>query len=76
MHDTLHHSTPHTPHPTPRSEVWSTCEGDRPLLAQFCANDPDYLVKAASMLAPQVDGVDINFGCPQRIAKWVQSQPP
>jgi len=52
-----------------RREIFSTTLGDRPLLAQFCANDPEILIKAATMIAPYCDGVDINFGCPQRIAK-------
>ncbi len=42
---------------------------DRPLLAQFCANDPEILLDAARRVEPYVDGVDINLGCPQRIAK-------
>jgi tRNA-dihydrouridine synthase len=42
---------------------------DRPLLAQFCANDPDTLLAAARLVAPFVDGVDLNLGCPQRIAR-------
>ena len=52
-----------------RNEVFTTCEGDRPLLVQFCANDPEMLLQAAKIVAPHCDGVDINFGCPQRIAK-------
>ena len=36
---------------------------------QFCANDPEMLLQAAKIVAPHCDGVDINFGCPQRIAK-------
>lgn len=36
---------------------------------QFCANDPQYLVKAARLLESHCDAIDINFGCPQRIAK-------
>ena len=28
-----------------RSDVWSTCPADRPLLVQFCANDPAFLVQ-------------------------------
>lgn len=33
-----------------RSEHFTTCDGDRPLFAQFCANDPEILVKAAAIL--------------------------
>ena len=44
-------------------------EMDRPLLAQFCANDPETLLAAARHVEPYVDGVDINLGCPQRIAR-------
>jgi tRNA-dihydrouridine synthase 1 len=94
-----------------RDEHFTTCEGDRPLFVQFCANDPDVFVRAASMvqvcgracvcrwcaslaaaagaLCPppphhppthpprphpltrqaQADYIDLNLGCPQRIAK-------
>ncbi|WWC67207.1 uncharacterized protein I206_101114 [Kwoniella pini CBS 10737] len=43
--------------------------GDRPVFAQFCANDPEILLAAAQKLEHRVDAVDINFGCPQGIAK-------
>lgn len=52
-----------------RAEHFSTCPEDRPLLAQFCANDPDILLNAAKIVAPHVDGIDLNLGCPQRIAR-------
>ena len=52
-----------------REENFGTCpEEDQPLLAQFCANDPEVLLAAARYVEPYVDGVDINLGCPQRIA--------
>ena len=48
---------------------FTTCPEDRPLAAQFCGNEPQTLLKAARMVEDDVDAVDINFGCPQGIAK-------
>ena len=45
------------------------CQIDRPLIGQLCGHDPDTLEKAAKMIAPYVDAIDLNCGCPQGIAK-------
>jgi tRNA-dihydrouridine synthase 1 len=44
-------------------------EADRPLIAQVCGSDPAVVLQAARLLEPYVDGIDINCGCPQGIAR-------
>lgn len=52
-----------------RAENFTTHALDRPLAAQFCANDAALLVEAARLVQHCVDAVDLNLGCPQGIAR-------
>ncbi|KAI1460481.1 FMN-linked oxidoreductase [Annulohypoxylon moriforme] len=66
-----------TPTPTPTFALANSAaavgrgkaEGNRigevPTIAQFGANQPLELSRAASLAAPYVNGVDLNCGCPQ-----------
>ncbi|CAE7556591.1 DUS1L [Symbiodinium microadriaticum] len=47
---------------------FQTCPEDRPLVAHFCGNDPEVLLAAARHIADRVDAIDLNLGCPQRVA--------
>lgn len=52
-----------------RAEALQSCPEDRPLLMQFCGNDPKIILEAALIAQDHCDGIDINLGCPQAIAK-------
>jgi tRNA-dihydrouridine synthase len=55
--------------PTYLDSFFTTCAGDRPLIAQFCGNDPATVLQAARLVESRVDAVDLNLGCPQGIAR-------
>lgn len=52
-----------------REDALLSCPDDRPLVIQFCANDPEILLQASLLAQDHCDGIDINLGCPQAIAR-------
>ncbi|KAG9802212.1 tRNA-dihydrouridine synthase, partial [Aureobasidium melanogenum] len=52
-------------HPVARSSDFSTHDSEGPVIAQFASNDPVEFGRAAEMIGPWVNGVDLNCGCPQ-----------
>ena len=54
--------------PEYRKEEFQTIPEDRPLVAHFSANNPSELLAAAKLVEDQCDAIDLNLGCPQRIA--------
>ena len=72
LHSRLYHSTPSYPQqnfPAAQGTLDGHPSYDRPLIAQFCANDPAVFLASAKLIAPYVDAVDLNLGCPQGIAR-------
>lgn len=54
-----------------RKKAFQSCAEDRPSIAQLAGRDADAMVQAARMLedAGECVAVDVNLGCPQRVAK-------
>lgn len=51
-----------------RNEEFQVTPADRPLVAHFGANNPQTLLAAARHVARRCDAIDLNLGCPQRVA--------
>lgn len=67
------HAKMFTEKPKYRDKFWKVVDSmppeDRPLIAQFCGHDKHILLAAMQIVEHHVDGVDVNCGCPQGIAK-------
>lgn len=59
-----------------RYREFTTIPSDRPLVAHFSANDPMLLLQAAKLVESQCDAIDLNLGCPQRVAFQGTPLPP
>ncbi|ULU12359.1 hypothetical protein L3Y34_015579 [Caenorhabditis briggsae] len=67
---------------TYRRNALALVKADRPLVVQFCANKVDTFLAACRLVEDVCDGVDLNLGCPQMVAKrgrygsWLQDEIP
>jgi len=65
LHSTLFATSEHY-----RLDNFDASPQDRPLIAQFCGDDPATLLAAASLAQHgECDAIDLNCGCPQAIAR-------
>ncbi|PNS13739.1 hypothetical protein CAC42_3232 [Sphaceloma murrayae] len=52
-------------HPVARDSDFTTHASEGPLIAQFASSDPQEFARAAELIGPWVNGIDLNCGCPQ-----------
>ncbi|KAG8631766.1 hypothetical protein KVT40_000906 [Elsinoe batatas] len=52
-------------HPVARDSDFTTHTSEGPLVAQFASSDPEEFARAATLIGPWVNGIDLNCGCPQ-----------
>ncbi len=52
-----------------REQHFDPAPADEPLVAQLAGHDPPTVLRAAQMVEANVAAVDLNFGCPQGIAR-------
>ena len=65
----MFHSRLFSENPQYRALQFTTNQYDRPLIVQFCGDNPETMLKAAKFVEDHCDAVDVNLGCPQGIAK-------
>ena len=53
-------------------EINTQSKADRPLIIQLAGNNKNEMIKAGLRIQKYVDGIDINFGCPQKCAEYGQ----
>lgn len=63
------HSTTFAQSETYRRDNFDEHPSDRPLVVQFCGDDPATLLAASRYVETRCDMVDLNCGCPQGIAR-------
>jgi tRNA-dihydrouridine synthase 1 len=51
-----------------RAQEFQTCSEDHPLVAHFSANNPHIFLAAAKLVQDSCEAIDLNLGCPQRVA--------
>ncbi|KAF1326214.1 Trna-dihydrouridine synthase, partial [Globisporangium splendens] len=65
----MFHSRLFAESPAYREKMFEQHIQDRPLIVQFCGNDPATMLVAAKHVEDHCDAVDLNLGCPQGIAR-------
>ncbi|KAM0681771.1 tRNA dihydrouridine synthase [Glugoides intestinalis] len=54
----------------PTNNQWyTTSPEDRPLVIQICGDDPEVMLQTCLSIQSYCEAIDINFGCPQEIAR-------